>query len=85
MNDIKIHGWDAVQASQSDLYPGEDNAAIISFRIANIKGLSYFIKAFQGIKNTLANKENFSSINFVMMLAQAGSSIYLALKEAKNK
>ena len=45
---IKVHDWQAVEADH--LEEGEQNAAVISFRISNIQGLSYFVDAFQNIK-----------------------------------
>lgn len=78
---IKVHDWQAVEAEQ--LEEGEQNAAVISFRIANIQGLSYFIEAFQNIKQAIELRENFSGGELVVLLAKAAGAIYSALKEAK--
>lgn len=78
---IKVHDWQAVKADH--LEEGEQNAAVISFRIANVQGLSYFVEAFQTIKKTIELRENFSGGELVVMLAKAAGAIYSALKEAK--
>lgn len=78
---IKVHGWNAVEANR--LEEGEQNAAIISFRIANVQGLTYFIDAFQNIKKAIELRENFSGYELVVLLAKAAGAIYSALKEAK--
>ena len=78
---IKVHDWQAVEADH--LEEGEQNAAIISFRIANIQGLSHFVEAFQTIKKAIELRENFSGGELVVMLAKAAGAIYSALKEAK--
>ena len=78
---IKLHDWQAVEAEQ--LKEGEQNAAVISFRIANIQGLNYFVDAFQNIKKAIELRENFSGYELVALLAKAASAIYSALKEAK--
>ena len=78
---IKVHDWQAVEAEQ--LKEGEENAAVISFRIANIQGLSYFVDAFQNIKKAIEFRENFSGYELVVLLAKAAGAIYSALKEAK--
>lgn len=38
---IKIHDWNVEKATT--LQPGEENSAILSFRIANVQGLEYFL------------------------------------------
>ena len=78
---IKVHDWDAIAADK--LEEGEENAAIISFRIANIQGLNYFVDAFQNIKKAIELRENFSGGELVVLLAKAAGAIYSALKEAK--
>ena len=78
---IKVHDWQAVKADY--LEEGEQNAAVSSFRIANIEGLSYFIEAFQNIKKAIELRENFSGYELVVLLAKAAGAIYSALKEAK--
>ena len=62
---IKVHDWQVVEADH--LEEGEQNAAIISFRISNIQGL----------------KENFSGYDLVVILAKAAGAIYSDLQEAK--
>ena len=62
---------------------GEQNAAVISFRIANIQGLNYFIEAFQNIKKAIELRENFSGYELVVLLAKAAGAIYSAIKEGK--
>ena len=78
---IKVHDWQAAEADH--LEEGEQNAAIISFRISNIQGLSYFVDAFQNIKKAIELRENFSGYELVVLLAKAAGAIYSALKEAK--
>ena len=78
---IKIHDWNVEKATT--LQPGEQNAAVISFRISNIQGLSYFVDAFQNIKKAIELRENFSGYELVVLLAKAAGAIYSALKEAK--
>ena len=78
---IKVHDWQAVEAEQ--LKEGEQNAAVISFRIANVQGLAHFVDAFQNIKKAIELRENFSGGELVVMLAKAAGAIYSALKEAK--
>ena len=78
---IKVHNWDAVAADK--LEEGEENAAVISFRIANVQGLNYFVDAFQNIKQAIELRENFSGYELVVLLAKAAGAIYSALKEAK--
>ena len=78
---IKVHGWDAIAADK--LEEGEENAAVISFRIANVQGLNYFVDAFQNIKQAIELRENFSGGELVVLLAKAAGAIYSALKEAK--
>ena len=78
---IKVHDWDAVAADK--LEEGEENAAVISFRIANVQGLNYFVDAFQNIKQAIELRENFSGYELVVLLAKAAGAIYSALKEAK--
>ena len=78
---IKVHNWDAVAADK--LEEGEENAAVISFRIANVQGLNYFVEAFQNIKQAIELRENFSGGELVVLLAKAAGAIYSALKEAK--
>lgn len=80
---IKIHDWNAEKAIT--LQPGEENAAILSFRIANVQGLEYFVEGFDSIKKKLANKENFNGIDFALILSHSAWYIYKALKEAKTK
>ena len=78
---IKVHNWNAVAADK--LEDGEENAAIISFRIANVQGLTYFVDAFQNIKKAIELRENCSGYELVVLLAKAAGAIYSALKEAK--
>ena len=78
---IKVHSWDAIAADK--LEEGEENAAVISFRIANVQGLNYFVDAFQNIKQAIELRENFSGYELVVLLAKAAGAIYSALKEAK--
>ena len=78
---IKVHNWNAVSADK--LEEGEENAAVISFRIANVQGLNYFVGAFQNIKQAIELRENFSGYELVVLLAKAAGAIYSALKEAK--
>ena len=53
---IKIHDWNVEKATT--LQPGEENAAILSFRIANVQGLEYFVEGFDSIKKKLAKIRN---------------------------
>ena len=71
---IKVHDWQAVEADH--LEEGEQNAAIISFRISNIE-------AFQNIKKAIELREDFICYELVVLLAKAAGAIYSALKEAK--
>lgn len=59
---IKVHDWQAVEADH--LEEGEQNAAVISFRIANIQGLSYFIEAFQILNKPLSLERTSLAMNW---------------------
>ena len=61
----------------------EDLSGKVYYRISNIQGLSYFVEAFQNIKQAIELRENFSGYELVVLLAKAAGAIYSALKEAK--
>lgn len=80
-NRLKVHGWSA--DISEDLLPGEDNACVISFRIANVAGIEYFVESFDAGKSLLSCKDGANGMQFALALANVGAAIYTALKRAK--
>ena len=83
MKNIKIHSW---KAEETEPIPerGEVNACVVSFRLANVKGLKYFLTAFK----LLSSAGEIVNFNGCSLLASAGgffASIYGLLKDCKNK
>lgn len=80
---LKIHDWNLEKATPIP-QEGEDNAVIVSFRIANIIGEDVFLAAWDSIKKNIVPIENFNAISLVMGLCKVAVDIYAALKRAKK-
>lgn len=83
MKNIKIHSWKAEEALPIP-EKGEENACVVSFRLANVKGLKYFLTAFK----LLSSAGEIVNFNGCSLLASAGgffATIYGLLKDCKNK
>ena len=80
---LKIHDWD-LQKVDPLHEEGEENACLVSFRLANVVGQEVFLAAWQSIKNNIVPIENFNAISLVMGLCKVAVDIYAALKRAKK-
>lgn len=80
---IKIHDWNVEKATPIP-QEGEDNAVVVSFRIANIIGEDVFLAAWDSIKKNIVPIENFNAISLVMGICKVVVDIYSALKAAKK-
>ena len=80
---LKIHDWDLRKV---DPLPaeGEENACLVSFRLANVVGQEVFLAAWQSIKNNIVPIENFNAISLTVGLCKVAVDIYAALKAAKK-
>ena len=80
---LKIHDWD-LQKVDPLHEEGEENACLVSFRLANVVGQEVFLAAWQSIKNNIVPLENFNAISLTMGLCKVAVDIYAALKSAKK-
>lgn len=80
---IKIHGWQAVEVP-ADARLGEENACLISFRLANVKGLPFFLQAFSVLKGA-GDILDFNGCAFVARIAGFFGQLYAQLKRVKNQ
>ena len=80
---LKIHDWDLQKV---DPLPaeGEENACLVSFRLANVVGQEVFLAAWQSIKSNIAPLENFNAISLTVGLCKVAVDIYAALKSARK-
>ena len=81
-NSIKIHDWRA-QEVPADAGAGEENACLISFRLANVKGLPFFIQAFNVLKG-VGNIADFNGCTLLAQIAGFFGQIYGQIKRVKN-
>lgn len=80
---LKIHDWNLQQV---DPIPqeGEENACLVSFRLANVVGQEVFLAAWDSIKTNIVPLENFNAISLTVGLCKVAVDIYSALKSAKK-
>lgn len=81
LKQIKISDWDIVKTNPKN---GEENAAIISFRLSNIIGIDSFVKLFTGVKATIEEKTAFNFLTLGTYILNVAAQIYRDLKEAKK-
>lgn len=82
LKEIKISDWNAVKAEPVN---GEDNAAIISFRLSNVIGMNLFLKLFQGLKCTIEDEKGFNFLSLSTYFINILADIYRSLKLAKQE
>lgn len=80
---LKIHDWD-LQRVDPIPQEGEENACLVSFRLANVVGQEVFLAAWDSIKTNIVPLENFNAISLTMGLCKVAVDIYSALKSAKQ-
>lgn len=80
---LKIHDWNLHKV---DPLPGEgeENACLVSFRLANVVGQEVFLAAWDSIKTNIVPLENFNAISLTMGLCKVAVDIYAALKSARK-
>lgn len=80
---LKIHDWNLQKV---DPLPdeGEENACLVSFRLANVVGQEVFLAAWDSIKTNIVPLENFNAISLTVGICKVAVDIYSALKAAKR-
>lgn len=81
LRQIKLYDWN-VSATQA--LPGEENACIISFRLANVIGLEHFINCFKSVKEAIESPTGFNAFGIVAAFVNAAAQIYGLLKSSKK-
>lgn len=80
---LKIHDWDLKRVDPLH-EEGEDNACLVSFRLANVVGQEVFLAAWDSIKTNIVPLENFNAISLTVGICKVAVDIYTALKAAKK-
>lgn len=80
---LKIHDWNLEKVDPLH-EEGEENACLVSFRLANVVGQEVFLAAWDSIKTNIVPIENFNALSLTMGLCKVAVDIYSALKAAKK-
>lgn len=80
MGKIKIYDWRLNAAAAA---ADEQNAAILSVKIANVNGMASVITAFNAIAKTIKARENFNALALAGLAADVFCSLYSCFKQFK--